>query len=107
MNTKDKIVTRPASRRDVLRALGVAGLATVGGAIVSQPAMAEVTIPATTTQKCGTCRFWGGIRSVSEDRKTVIASGKGTCNNPKSPAYQKQTRPDQGAPVWERWEALG
>lgn len=107
MNTKNQNEARPASRRDFLRAFGVAGLATVGGTTVSQPAMAEASIPATATRKCGTCRFWGGARSVSQDRKTVIASGKGACNNPKSPAYQKQTRPDQGAPVWERWEALG
>lgn len=107
MNTNSRRVGPTANRREVLRALGAAGLAAVGGTIAGRPANAQVAIPVTATRKCATCRFWGGTRSVSADRKTVVASGKGTCNNPKSPAYGKQTRPDQGAAVWERWEALG
>lgn len=67
----------------------------------------EVRIPTNARQKCATCQFWGGRRSVSSDRRSVIASGTGLCNNPRSPVYGRQTRPDQGAPVWQRWQALG
>lgn len=107
MDSGRKDVMGMASRRAVLGSFGFASLMTVGGGFFSRPASAETSVPATARQKCATCRFWGGARTLSADKASVIASGKGTCNNPKSPAYQKQTRPDQGAPVWERWDALG
>lgn len=94
----------PARRAFVLKAVGVAaGAAAVAFAT---PARA-VDLPATTTGKCGTCDFWGGKRQVSADRATVMAEGRGQCNNPASPAHGKQTEPTQGvAQAWKRWAAL-
>ncbi|ADZ68481.1 hypothetical protein [Polymorphum gilvum] len=92
------------TRREIVIAAGSGlALAALGG-----PAAAAATrISATAQRKCATCEFWGGSRTVSADRKWVEASGTGTCNNPASPAYRKKTRPDQGAPVWQRWSRLG
>ncbi|MAL77333.1 MAG: hypothetical protein CMM62_20415 [Rhodospirillaceae bacterium] len=97
------------TRRNVLQGGGALVAATAGlmalGA--SQQAQASTDIPASAEKKCATCRYWGGVRRVSTDKQTVSADGKGWCNNPNSPAYQKQTNPTQGAPVWTRWDALG
>lgn len=94
------------SRRDLLKG---GGLALAGAAALSftESAEAATDVPASAERKCATCRYWGGVRKVSTDRQTVSADGKGWCNNPASPAYQKQTNPTQGAPVWTKWDALG
>lgn len=86
----------------------VAGCATsVAALALANPAKAQtLKIPAKTAKKCATCNFWGGTRQLSSDGRFVLASGTGLCQNPKSPAYKKQTKPDQGAPVWTRWEAI-
>ncbi len=56
---------------------------------------------------CSTCRFWGGIRRASEDRKTVYCESLGWCNNPKSMNYQTMTTPITGPmKAWRKWEAL-
>ena len=69
-------------------------------------ASAAVTVGVSETGKCATCAYWGGERRVDTGQGVVEAGEKGYCNNDKSPAYQKQTRPTQGAPVWEKWPAL-
>ena len=62
----------------------------------------------TTTGHCATCEFWGGPRRIAADRKTVITTGLGWCNNPSSPNFQKQTTPDHGPiSMWKKWQALG
>jgi hypothetical protein len=56
---------------------------------------------------CATCRFWGGIRRASEDKKTVNSESLGWCNNPDSHNYQKMTTPVTGPmKSWRKWEAL-
>ncbi len=56
---------------------------------------------------CATCRFWGGIRRASEDKKTVYCESLGWCNNPESHNYQTMTTPVTGPmKVWQKWEAL-
>jgi anaerobic selenocysteine-containing dehydrogenase len=56
---------------------------------------------------CATCRFWGGIRRVSEDKKTVYCESIGWCNNPDSHNYQAMTTPVTGPmKSWQKWEAL-
>jgi len=58
---------------------------------------------------CATCRFWGGMRKLSDDGKQVIAQSKGWCNNPASPNHRKLTMADhrmQKASVWKIWTAL-
>jgi hypothetical protein len=59
------------------------------------------------TQHCGTCEFWGGPRRLSEDKKSLIISGLGWCNNPASSNYQKLTTPDHGPMgTWRKWSVL-
>ncbi|KOR28737.1 hypothetical protein TI05_16345 [Achromatium sp. WMS3] len=60
-----------------------------------------------TTELCATCEYWGGIRQISEDTKTVTGTGMGWCNNPKSRNYRKMTKPDAGTMIaWKQWGAL-
>ncbi len=60
-----------------------------------------------TTQRCGTCVFWGGPRRVGQDGKTITVMGLGWCNNPQSPNYQKMTSPDHGPMShWRKWPAI-
>jgi hypothetical protein len=97
-------------RRSMLTGTGLAAGMLAGGAafsILPAEARAETEISSSAKKKCATCRYWGGVRRISKDGETVVAEGKGWCNNPDSPAYQKQTKPTQGAPVWTRWDALG
>ncbi|WP_186399191.1 hypothetical protein [Stappia sp. P2PMeth1] len=82
-------------------------LAAATAALVPAAASASTRIRADARQKCATCDFWGGRRSVSADGAFVEAAAGGECRNPRSPAYRKTTRPDQGAPVWVRWKRLG
>lgn len=48
-------------------------------------------------RRCATCDFWGGQRTVAGDKSSVtVADGTtGVCNNPQSPLYNRQARPDQ------------
>lgn len=90
------------TRRAIVAGVAVGALA-VGRAAEAQ----EVRIPVTAQQRCATCEFWAGQRSISPDGQFVIATGRGTCMNPQSPAFQRQVAPDQGVRVWVRWRALG
>ncbi len=94
-----------SNRRGALRA--TLGLAVAAPAmLIAARAVQGAEFAAGTEGKCATCRYWGGKRRIGQGGGTVSADGTGWCNNPASPAYQKETRPDQGAPVWTRWEAL-
>lgn len=65
------------------------------------------TVQASAQQVCATCRYWGGIRKISEDRKTVNCESLGWCNNPKSGNYHTKTTPiNSPMYTWEKWEAL-
>jgi anaerobic selenocysteine-containing dehydrogenase len=60
-----------------------------------------------TEDQCATCGFWGGIRKVSKDGKTVITQSVGWCNNPESPNYHNLTAPDTGPmKLWRKWGIL-
>jgi hypothetical protein len=62
---------------------------------------------AETEGKCATCEFWGGMRKVSKDGKTLIAQSVGWCNNPESHNYQSLTVPSNGPmPLWRKWGIL-
>jgi len=92
-------------RRQFLRTLSGTAFA-LAAFHTAKPAAAAVSVDVSATGKCATCAYWGGERRVDPGRGVVEAGDKGYCNNPQSPAYQKQTRPTQGAPVWEKWPAL-
>jgi len=56
---------------------------------------------------CATCRYWGGIRRASEDKKTVYCESLGWCSNPDSHHYQSMTTPITGPmKSWKKWEAI-
>jgi hypothetical protein len=68
-----------------------------------------LTLKASTTNRCATCNFWGGMRKLAADRKLVTAQSMGWCNNPKSPQHLKLTAPDHEMKVpgvWTKWGAL-
>ena len=59
--------------------------------------------------RCGTCRFWGGMRKIADDKKQVVAVSLGWCNNTASPMYRALTPPDHEMTkpgVWTKWDAL-
>jgi hypothetical protein len=70
----------------------------------------DFSMSSATTGKCGTCGFWGGVRKIAADGKTVSfrkESATGWCNNPKSPNYHKKTTPGTGPmQSWRKWEVL-
>ena len=67
----------------------------------------EFVMPADTTERCGTCVFWGGQRHVSRDKTEVHVRSLGFCNNPKSPNYHKMTTPETGPmKAWTKWPAV-
>jgi hypothetical protein len=100
------------SRRDFIKQSATIGLsAVVGGVLVTEgstPAHAvEMTFGSDTEGRCVTCDFWGGIRRISEDGKSVLVESLGYCSNPKSANYQKTTTPINGPmEAWRRWQAL-
>jgi len=66
-------------------------------------------LDATAQDICATCRFWGGMRKLSDDGENVIAQSMGWCNNPDSHNYRKLTMPDhrmKKAGIWTKWAAL-
>ena len=68
-----------------------------------------LVVDAAMQNRCATCRFWGGMRKVSNDKKQVIAQSMGWCNNPDSPNHQKLTAADHQmnkAGVWVKWAVL-
>lgn len=104
MNVDCKRMSRRAFVRQSCLLAAATSTVMIGGAPVAD---AATRISVNARKKCATCQFWGGARNISSDGKYVEASGKGECRNPKSPVYKRQTRPDQGAPVWVKWEKLG
>ncbi len=68
------------------------------------------SMSAGTTGKCGTCKFWGGVRKVSKDGKSVTFESQaatGWCNNPESGNYHQRTAPETGPmPMWRKWSVL-
>ncbi len=68
-----------------------------------------LSIDATAKDICATCRFWGGIRKLSDDGGKVIAQSMGWCNNPDSPNHRKLTMADhqmKKADTWTKWAVL-
>ena len=69
--------------------------------------IAGFALDSSTEGKCATCNFWGGIRKLSADGKSITTQSLGWCNNPKSHNYQKMTPPDLGPmKAWKKWGAL-
>lgn len=106
-------MSKKTSRRDVVLgsaklAVGAAAVGTMAGVASKKAEAASMSLGADTKSQCVTCEFWGGARHVSKDGKTVMVSGLGYCNNPKSPNYQKVTAPETGPmAVWQKWAVLG
>ena len=109
-------------RRRTLLAGGGLGcaLAALGGVVLSARAdehsahragpkgVPAVVVDGTRESICATCRFWGGMRRVADDRKSVFAESLGWCNNPDSPHCQSMRSPEAGPMKgWRKWEALG
>ena len=78
-----------------------------GGELKSEKGIDAFVVKASEEGICATCRFWGGIRRASEDKKTVYCESLGWCNNPASHHYQGKTTPVTGPmDTWKKWEAL-
>lgn len=78
-----------------------------GGPLKSEKGVDAFTVKAKEPGICATCQFWGGVRRVSEDGKTVYCETLGWCNNSKSRFFQTKTTPATG-PMgsWKKWDAL-
>lgn len=96
------------NRRNFLRNTAIIASTAVFGATKSLAQQSDsMTISARIREKCGTCAFWGGQRTVSEDRMNVHVYSFGVCNNKNSPMYLTTTSPEHGPmDVWEKWPAL-
>ncbi|NNC67718.1 MAG: hypothetical protein HKN83_06780 [Gammaproteobacteria bacterium] len=83
-------------------------LAAIGGiASSSTNAGLHFEMSSDTEGKCATCKYWGGIRKLSKDGKTVCAQSLGYCNNPESHNYHKTTTPETGPmKKWKKWGAI-
>jgi hypothetical protein len=92
----------------VLGSLGLhAAAAEHEGQMKGQKGVPAVLVSADQQGLCATCRFWGGIRRASEDKKTVACESLGWCSNPESANYQTMTTPVTGPmQSWKKWEAL-
>ena len=58
---------------------------------------------------CATCKFWGGMRKLSDDKTRVKVQSMGWCNNPESPNYQRLTAAGHQMKkpgIWTRWDVL-
>ena len=103
MNIKD------TERRQFLGKTGKLITAVAIGGVVSSTANAglKFEMDAATKGKCATCKFWGGVRKLTEDGKTVVTQSLGYCNNPDSHNYQKTTTPETGPmKAWQKWGAI-
>jgi hypothetical protein len=123
MSHNEKEETMNEDRRKLLITGGLTAGALVASALPVAPAVAEEAmdmhaapsadgeaLSAATEDRCGTCQFWGGMRKISSDHKSVFAQSLGWCNNPKSPNYQKLTNATHqmtNAGIWTKWPALG
>lgn len=69
--------------------------------------LAAVLIGAEREGICATCQFWGGLRRVAVDGKSVFAESLGWCNNRASPSFQAMRSPESGPmKAWRKWDAL-
>jgi hypothetical protein len=87
------------------------GLAAASAAALPLVASAQssdsIVVSATLESRCATCVYWGGQRSVSEDKTQVHVRSFGTCNNSESPMFGQTTSPEHGPMrVWAKWPAL-
>jgi hypothetical protein len=113
-------IQHQATRRRLLAGGGIACAVGILGGVMRQAGADEhsahqggakgvpaIVIEASREGICGTCRFWGGMRRVSEDRKSVNAESLGWCNNVDSPHFQTMRTPEAGPmKAWRKWEAL-
>jgi hypothetical protein len=99
-----------SNRRRFLRNAGkLLTFTTLGSGVVATTANAglKYEMSSTTEGKCATCRYWGGVRKLSKDSKTVISQSLGYCNNPESHNYHKTTTPETGPmKKWIKWEVI-
>ena len=68
-----------------------------------------LVIDVVSENQCGTCLFWGGMRKISNDKKSVVTQSMGWCNNPASPNHQKLTAADHQMKkpgIWKKWPAI-
>ena len=82
---------------------------TLGGSIATTNANAglKYEMSSAIEGKCATCRYWGGVRMLSKDGKTVTSQSLGYCNNPESHNYHKTTTPETGPmKKWRKWEVI-
>jgi hypothetical protein len=108
------------SRRRLLRTSGLAvasgallGIspnaraADPGSAAGAVPGVAAVVIGTEREGICATCQYWGGLRRVAVDGKSVLAESLGWCNNRASPSFQMMRSPEAGPmKAWRKWDAL-
>jgi hypothetical protein len=107
------------TRRGFISRSGVL-IATTAAVGVSQPALSQdhshhggmgdgLRISTSAEKTCATCRFWGGMRRVDEDKAEITTQSMGWCNNPDSPNYSKLTQADHQMKkpgIWEKWSVL-
>lgn len=78
-----------------------------GGHLKSMKGIDAFVVDASQEGICATCRYWGGVRRATEDKKSVHCESLGWCNNPDSHHYQSKTTPVTGPmDTWRKWEAL-
>jgi len=68
-----------------------------------------LAVDAQSENRCATCRFWGGMRKISDDGASVVSQSMGWCNNPNSPSHRKLTAADHqmNKPgIWKKWAAI-
>ena len=69
--------------------------------------VAAIMVDAGREGVCATCRYWGGTRRVTEDKKSVYAESLGWCNNSESPHFLSMRQPEAGPmKMWRKWDAL-
>ena len=106
----DKSQTQMKRREFVRRTGHIAVGGLIAGGVFANAGAAQrgFSMSSSTEGQCISCRFWGGVRRISEDRKTITAESLGWCNNPKSMQHQKMTPPNYGPMKnWVKWGALG
>ena len=99
------------NRRNAFRAVAAGVAATAAATVIAKEhadtSASTIETPADQIGLCATCQFWGGVRRVSKDKKTVHSETLGWCNNSASQNFQKKTTPISG-PMrnWQKWDAL-